>query len=134
MAKIDGSLVPDGDEANLAFEKVPNNKRLMVEVNQPRNTNFHRLFWALCARIGRGIGQDAEWVERAFKTELGLFDTYMYDGRERLVLRSIAFSAMDNIAFGEFFNNCCEVMYRVWKIDPASVADLLVKNEDQKRG
>lgn len=134
MAKVDGSLVPDGDEANIAFEKVPNNKRLMVEVNQPRNTNFHRLFWALCARIGRGIGQDAEWVERAFKVETDHFDIYEYHGKAHMVLRSIAFQNMDNIQFSEYFERCVQIMYERWKIDPASVADLLVKNEDQKRG
>lgn len=123
------ALFPEGTELNLEFEKVPRDKPLQVEVSQPRNPAHHRLFWALCARIARGIGQTAEWVERAFKVETGHFDIYKYGGKEHMVLRSIAFHNMDQIQFKEFFENCVQIMYRVWKIDPASVADLLVPEE-----
>jgi hypothetical protein len=126
-------LEPYGDESLAEFANLPFDKPLQVDAVQPRNSAHHRLFWALCARVGRGIGKDAEWVERAFKVETGHYDIYRYGGRENLVLRSIAFGKMDQIAFREFFEKCIEIMYRVWKIDPASVADLLVPNEDQKR-
>ena len=52
------ALFPEGTESNLEFEKVPRDKPLQVEVSQPRNPAHHRLFWALCARIGPGIGKD----------------------------------------------------------------------------
>lgn len=126
-------LEPYGDESVTEFAHLPFEKPLQVDVAQPRNSGHHRLFWALCARIGRGIGKDAEWVERAFKVETGHFDIYRYNNRENIVLRSIAFGKMDEIQFTKFFNDCCEIMYRVWKIDPASVADLLAPQEDQKR-
>lgn len=127
------SLVPDGDEALAEFEKLPFGKSLQVEAKQPRNPRFHRLFWKLCARIGSGIGRDADWVERAFKTELGFYDVFSYKGKEHFVLRSIAFDKLDNTGFRDFFNGAVQVAYSTWGIDPASVADLLAKEEDQKR-
>ena len=133
MVKRGKGLEPYGDESIVEFANLPFEKPLQVDVAQPRNSGHHRLFWALCARIGRGIGKDAEWVERAFKVETGHYDIYKYGGKESLVLRSISFGKMDQIAFREFFEKCVEIMYRVWKIDPASVADLLVPQEDQKR-
>lgn len=126
-------LEPYGDESVTEFAHLPFEKPLQVDVAQPRNSGHHRLFWALCARIGRGIGKDAEWVERAFKVETGHFDVFRYGKRESLVLRSIAFHKMDQLAFREFFERCVQIMYERWKIDPASVADLLVPQEDQKR-
>lgn len=134
MQKINGGLYPDGTEAIIQFEKVPPNKRLMNDITQPRNQRFHRLFWSLAARIGRGIGKDPDWVVDAFKVETKNYQIFDYGGRIYLVLGSIAFHSMDEQKFSAFFNECCDIMYRVWKIDPASVADLLVKNEDQKRG
>ncbi len=126
-------LEPHGDESIAEFANIPFDKPLQLDIAQPRNSAHHRLFWALCARIGRGIGKDAEWVERAFKVETGHYDIYRFHGKESLVLRSIAFGKMDQLAFREFFERCVQIMYEQWKIDPASVADILVKNEDQKR-
>jgi hypothetical protein len=120
------ALWADGDESLAVLEKLPRDKLLKAEVTQSRNINHHRLFWALCARIGSGIGKDAEWVERAFKIETGHMDTMMYEGKVHVVLRSIAFSQMDQIQFREFFESCVDIAYRVWKIDPAAVADLLL--------
>lgn len=132
VKRIGNTIVPDGDESVAVFADIPFGKVLRCELKQPRNLLHHKLFWALCARIGKGIGQDAEWVERAFKVETGHFDFYKYRGRESMVLRSIAFHNMDQIAFRAFFEQCVEIMYHVWKIDPASVADLLVPEESQK--
>lgn len=126
-------LEPHGTESIEEFDRLPTHKPLQIDVTQPRNLEHHRLFWALCARIGKGIGKDAEWVERAFKVETGHFDVYTYAGKESMVLRSISFAKMDQIAFREFFEACVQVAYRVWRIDPASVADLLVPQEVQKR-
>lgn len=134
MVKISGCLVPDGTEAHIQFDKISLNKRLMAEITQPRNYNHHKLYFALCARIASGIGQTTEWVSDAFKIETGHFTQFSYGGKQHIVLASINFQKMDQIAFSEFFERCCQVAYERWKIDPASVADLLVKNEDQKRG
>ncbi len=134
VKRMQNILVPDGTESHDEFDKLPRGKTLRCEVTQPRNLQHHKLFWALCARIGKGIGKDAEWVERAFKVETGHFDIYEYGGRENMVLRSIAFSRMDQLAFRSFWEQCIQIMYEKWKIDPGAVADLLVPEETQAHG
>lgn len=124
-------LAPYGDASIAALETIPLGKTLKAEITQPRNLAHHRLFFALCSRIGSGIGKPAEWVADAFKVETGRFTTYRYGGKDHMVLGSIAFHNMDQIAFRDFFEKCVEVAYRVWSIDPASVADLLVPEEAQ---
>lgn len=131
--RVGYALVPDGTESQEDFDKIPRGKTLKCEATQPRNLKMHRLFFKLCQRIGAAIGQDTEWVEKAFKVELEHFDVFEYGGKTHMVLRSIAFDKMDQTVFSQWFERCIEIMYRRWKIDPASVADLLVREEDQKR-
>jgi hypothetical protein len=129
LVRIDNHLVPHGDESLAEFEGLPFDKELQAEVTQPRNLAHHKLFWTLCARIGAGIGKDAEWVERAFKVETGHYDVFRYGGQEKLILRSISFAKLDQLAFNGFFEQCVQIAYSIWNINPADVADLLVKTE-----
>lgn len=127
------TLVPTDAESLTEFERLPFDCDLQIEATQPRNSKHNRLFFKLCSRIGSGIGRSTEWVSDAFKVETGHMDVFSYGGKEHMVLRSIAFHKMDQLAFSQFFERCIQIMYERWQIDPASVADLLVKNEDQKR-
>lgn len=133
LRRIGNAFFADGDEANTEMEKLPQNKPLQADITQPRNLNHHRLFWAMCARIGTGIGQPADWVERAFKVEMGLFDVFKYGGRELPVLRSIAFSKMDQTEFSEFFERAVAIAYDRWQIPPESLAALLTPEEAHAR-
>jgi len=128
------ALVPADTESAAEFADLPRERQMQVEAKVPRNPRFHRLFFKLCQRIGAGIGQTTEWVERAFKVETGNFEVFRYGGKDHFVLGSIAFHNMDDVAFNAFFNQCCQIMYERWGIDPASVADLLLRGEeDMKR-
>jgi hypothetical protein len=131
--RVGHSLVPADSESLAEFEKLPFEKPLQVEAKQPRNHKHSRLFFKLCSRIGAGIGKSTEWVENAFKVETEHFIHYSYGGKDHIILQSIAFQNMDQIAFREFFERCIQITYERWHIDPASVADLLAPNEDQKR-
>lgn len=129
-----GLHLEPGDPDSLdEFERLPTHKLLQVEVTQPRNANLHRLYFALCARIAKGIGETTEFIDRAFRIETGHVDIFEYGGKTYLVVRSIAFHNFDNIAFKEFWERCLIVMYNRWRIDPASVADLIVPEEVQAR-
>lgn len=126
VKRIGEALVPDGTESVEALSFLPFDRTLRAEVEQPRNLKHHKLFWSLCARIGKGIGKNAEFVERAFKIETGHFSHYtLADGRDCIVLGSIAFHKMDQIQFDHFWRDCLEIMFRVWKIAPEGVNDLL---------
>jgi len=105
---------------------LPFNKSLRIEVRQPRNPAFHRLFFALCKRIGDGIGKDTEQIATVFKYATGHYDAFKTKTYgEVKVPRSISFAKLDETAFRVFFDRCVEVALTEWGIDAASLADLL---------
>ena len=129
LKRVGNALYPDGDASIDALSLLPFGRPLRGEIDQPRNLKHHKLFFALCARIAKGIGKDAEFVERAFKIETGHFAHYtLANGRDVVVLGSIAFHKFDQVAFDAFWKECLDIMYRIWRIDPKAVADLIEKD------
>lgn len=127
LKKIGPALYAYDKDFQEEFDKLPRGKSLKADITQPRNIDFHRLYWALCARVAHGIGKEADWVDWALKVETGHADVFMTrGGREVLRPRSISFAEMDEIAFRAYFDSCVAVIYEQWRIDPASVADLLL--------
>lgn len=127
VQRAGNSLVPDGDESIAAFARIPFGKSLQCEVKQPRNSRFHRLYWALCARIASGVGAEPENVSDLLKIATGhctIIRSKTYG--EMKLPKSIAFSKMEQSEFSAFFERCCAVIYTEWGVDPAAVADLLL--------
>lgn len=130
--RIGSTLCIYDTDSAAEFEHVPWRTPLRTEVTQPRNYEYHKLFFALCSRIARGIGKDTDFVVKALKIETGRYTVFTtLRGREVLQLDSIAFHNMDAIAFKSFFEECVAVIYEKWNIEPASVADLLFPQEQQ---
>lgn len=128
--KLAGALHPADDESWNEFAKVPTGKPLHVEVKQPRNGAHHRLFWALCARIGEARGVPSETVSDVLKIATGHCTIVRSKSYGELRLpKSISFAAMDQTTFREFFERCVVVIYEEWKIEPELVADLLLPPE-----
>lgn len=128
--RIGGALRPADQESVEEFAKLPVGKPLHVEVKQPRNAAFHRLYWALCARIAESKGVTAENISDVLKIATGhvtILSTKSY-GRVH-VPKSISFAAMDQTAFRDFFERCVAVVYSEWQIEPEMVNDLLVPQE-----
>lgn len=127
LKRVGNALYPDGDDSVEALSRLPFDKALHGQVDQPRNLKHLRLYWALCARIGKGIGKDEDFVDRAFKIETGHFAHYtLADGRDCIVLGSIAFHKMtDQTKFDAFWKECMDIMFRIWRIAPESVNDLI---------
>lgn len=125
-----GTLIPDSVESSVIFAKVPFGKPVHVQVRQPRNGSFHRLYWALCQRVADGVDADAENVSDALKIATGHYTLLKTKSYGELKLpKSISFAAMDQTAFSIFFERCVKVIYTEWGIDPAAVSDLLVPQE-----
>lgn len=130
VRRVGSVLHPSGNDAIAALSKLPFGRTLKVEVKQPRNGNFHRLYWALCARIGDAVGVDPENISDLLKIETGhcvIVKSKTY-GELRLP-RSISYAAMDNDAFKTFFDRCVVVVCETWGISKpdvlAAVEDLL---------
>jgi hypothetical protein len=126
LRRVGNSLVPDGDESIVEFVGLPFGKPMRCEVKQPRNGAFHRLYWALCARIAGGIRADAENISDVLKIATGHYTTIRSKSYGEIrVPKSISFAAMDNQAFGKFFEECVRVIYAEWGVEPSAVEDLL---------
>lgn len=132
--RVGNALAPDGPDCASVLAKIPFGKLMRVEVKQPRNGNFHRLYWALCARIGDAVGVDSENISDLLKIETGhcvIVRSKTY-GELRLP-RSISYAAMDNAAFSDFFERCVQVIHETWGIAKpdilAAVDDLLTPAE-----
>lgn len=130
VERVGAGLFPDGDESFEEMSKLPVGKPLYVEVKQPRNAAFHRLYWALCARIANAKGVTAENISDVLKVATGHVTTVSTKSYGRIhIPKSISFAAMDDTAFREFFERCVMVVYDEWQIEPEMVNDLLLPSE-----
>ena len=126
LRRVGNALAPDGDESISAFSALPFAKLLKCKVWQPRNIRAHRLFFAVCRRIGDGIGRDEEQIATVFKLAAGHYETiHSKSYGEIRVPKSIAFDKMDETKFSEFMQKCFEVALQEWGIPPESLADLI---------
>lgn len=126
LRRTGNALWPDGDESIAALMTLPFSKLLKCEVWLPRNVQFHRLYFAMCKRIGDGIGADAEAISTVFKWATGHYElvkTKSY-GEVRMT-KSISFAKLDEVSFREFFNKCVDVALTEWGIEADALSDLI---------
>jgi len=117
------ALRPYGVESGSMLGKLPFGKVVRVEVKQPRNGAHHRLYWTLCTRIGDGLGMDSEDISDVLKIRTGHFrEVKTRHGMERFP-KSISFAAMDQEAFGRFFDKCVLVITTEWGIARADILE-----------
>lgn len=125
LRRVGNALYASNDEAVEIMGRIPANKPLFGDVRVPRSKSFDGLFWTMCARIGEGIGKEADWVKEALMIETGRVHEYTTrTGKVVLIVDSMSHQAMDAVAFKRFFEECLEVIYGKWQIDPKVFADL----------
>lgn len=112
-----GALRPADDASAEIIKGLGQGELVKVDVTRPRNLGHHRLFWALMSLLHQNLPDDkrAEYptIKRLvtfFKIATGHVETFLIDGREITVPLSISFAAMDEIAFSQFFNQCCDLI------------------------
>lgn len=126
LRRVGNTLAPDGDESVSELLSLPFGKSFKAEVKLPRNPRFHRLYFALCKRIGDGIGKDAEQISTVFKYATGHYDTMRTKSYgEVKVPKSISFAKLDETAFRKFFDACVATALTEWGIEADALADLL---------
>jgi hypothetical protein len=128
VRRVGNALQPDGADCAAVFSKLPFGRAIQVDIKQPRNVRFHRLYWALVNRIADAIGSEPETVSDLLKIETGhctLVRSKKY-GDLRLP-QSISFAKMDEMAFRKFFDACVLVIHENWGI---AVPDILSAVED----
>jgi hypothetical protein len=126
-----GSLRPVDQMGIDAIAKLKEGEQVTVECKRARNGKQHRLYWALMNLI---YGQQSryatlEQMSNAIKCAVGYCDEIETKGGKVLVIpKSIAFHAMPQDQFAEFFDRVLELV--TTKILPnVSDADLRAELE-----
>lgn len=133
VRRVGNMLAGADDESTCELLKLPFTKPLRAEVKQPRNPAFHRLYWALCARIASGIGVEAESISSIFKLATGHTETIRTKSYGDVKIpKSISFASLDEMGFREFFNRCLEVAWTEWKLNPEAFSDMLDQKTEQR--
>lgn len=109
-------LEADDDRAHQMLKGIKIGTIVACGVSRPRNVKLLRKFWSLCSRIAHAVPGDmtAENVAEILKIESGhctiikgRTDTYRLP-------KSIAFDAMAEDEFQDFYGRCEKVVLEVW--------------------
>jgi hypothetical protein len=128
VRRVGNVLHPDGADCAAVVSKLPFGRAIRVDLKQPRNVRFHRLYWALVNRIADAVGSEPENVSDLLKIESGHFTLVRSKKYGDLRLpKSISFAQMDEMAFRKFFDGCVLVIEANWGV---SKPDILAAVED----
>ena len=131
MADLDGllftkkgkSLVPSDIKSDEWLADLGEGKEVLMSGRRPRNPKFHRLAFAMLRIVVDNTEDDfgmPRWSSEDdlltdLKRATGLFErrVNLINGEETLVLGSISFAAMDEVAFKRWFNRAVYVLANV---------------------
>lgn len=114
MVRTINGLLPDDERATEALRGIKIGQTVAVEVTRPRNIQHHRLYWAMCTKIGNALDVAPENISDVLKLRTGHFVVVHTKAGPVHLPRSISFAAMDQAAFREFFERCAKVISMEW--------------------
>lgn len=115
-------LMPLDDAASEALSKVPLGHVLRMKWARVRNPRHHALYWALVTLVYNNLPEaqakrypSVEAFVSALKVLTGHAEWFwLPDGTRVVRPKSIAFHAMGQDAFNDFFNRCCDLIVKHW--------------------
>ncbi len=113
MRKTLGGLKPTTRASEEAYERLPLNEDVKVEITRPRNLLHHRKWFALLQVIypHQTLYPTMKTFLAAIKCALGYGETVrLPDGRTVLVPSSISFAKMDQAAFEQFYDRALDLI------------------------
>jgi len=113
--KVDGVLRPSTEWAEETLAKIKNGTQVQVEIKQPRNIQFHRLFFAMIklAHQNQDHYETPELLLVALKVALGHVETVIAkDGNTVYIPKSISFAKMDELEFRDFFDHAADLIVK----------------------
>ena len=114
MVRTMNGLLPDDERATEALRGIKIGQTVAVEVTRPRNIQHHRLYWAMCSKIGNALDVEPENISDVLKLRTGHFVVVQTKSGPVHLPRSISFAKMDQAQFREFFERCCRVITAEW--------------------
>ena len=140
--RIGMALQPVGEDAREVFRALSPGVIVMMDVSQKRNVRQHRLYWLLIGKVHDSLPEgldekfpNKESLSDAIKVAVGHFETRYtfqptgngkdYSLVEHVVAKSIAFDAMGQEDFGEFFKAAVQAVCSFVLVDLEAEALLL---------
>lgn len=114
-----GTLRPIDEAGEDALRKIKNGATIQVEIKQPRNVKFLRLYWALIGlvwdNLDHAVYPTPENLSDRLKIALGVCTHFrLKDGTEGYQAGSIAFAKMNEAAFSAFYDRVADKLASEW--------------------
>ena len=117
VVKSLGALRPVDEAGEAILRTLAQGELVEITLRRPRNLKHHRLFWALASLVWEQMDNpddfpSVEDLVTELKVVTGHYTKRLIhmDGKRWTVLtpKSISFAAMEQPAFEEFFERCCD--------------------------
>jgi hypothetical protein len=114
---LGGSLRPVDANGEEALRRIKAGAIVTVEVKQPRNVRFHRMYWGLIHIVWENMPEDRypspEDLHAAIKIAAGVRTRIeLPNGEVGFIPGSVAFHKMDEAAFHKFYDRVCDLVAR----------------------
>lgn len=117
------SLVPvNSAEAEALDRLAPAGKDLEINIRRRRSNPHHSLYWARLGKLiesGATRYHDTHTLHEVLKFKLGYVAPFIdADGKLRFMTQSIAFDAMDQTEFNDYFAAAMQAIGELWHVNP----------------
>lgn len=128
LKKTSGALTPAYPSDSEQLGTLKNNTIYRAKIVKPRHPEHHALVMALCNAVVHndrtGKFSSVRSVTNYLKLQLGYIDSYEVHGdKVVVVLRSIAYDAMDQTEFQEFWNKALPIVARLLSVTEYQLRD-----------
>jgi len=112
LVRTDSGLIPVTDDGVGAVKKMHHGQHVFVEYKPKRNYKFHKKLFALLNAVlpNQAHYKTADNLLEAVKYRAGQYETvFTHKGEQFIKTKSIAFHAMDEFEFEQFFSFAVDV-------------------------
>lgn len=116
----EGKIAPANDETYDRIKKIKIGDSIMVEYKPRRNYQFHKKLFSLLKFVfdNQDHYKDLDNILEVVKFRSGKFDTIVtHTGKKHYKTKSIAFHAMDEAEFEEFYSRAIDVALELIPMD-----------------
>lgn len=121
VTKTRNGLSPVGPHEQELLDRYPVGAELEITVKQRRSSKQQAAYWAMLAYVNKATDAypNTEKLHDALKDHLGYYTILRrFDGTEKQVLDSTAFSAMDQADFKVYFDQAVKALTEQFHFDP----------------